>query len=265
MDGGAVGQVVESRCSELEPGDIVVHGHGWREYSVVTEKDARKVQPIAGLPLSVYLGALGMPGLTAYAGLLDVAEFVPGDAVFVSGAAGAVGSLVGQIARLKGASRVIGSAGSSRKVDFLINTLGFDAAFDYKQGPVAEQLAEVAPEGIDVYFDNVGAEHLEAAIGAMRTHGRIALCGMIASYNETEPPAAPRNLMVLIGRRITMRGMLAVDHQNRMPDLIRDVGDWLRDGSLIFQETVIEGLPNMPQAFLDMLAGGNVGKMIVRL
>lgn len=265
MLGGAVGKVIDSRTPALAPGDLVLHGYGWREHAVVDGTDARQIEPIPGLPLSVYLGALGMPGLTAYAGLLDVAAFKEGDVVFVSGAAGAVGGIVGQIARLKGAARVIGSAGSAKKVDYLTGTLGFDAAFDYKRAPVAEQLAEAAPDGIDVYFDNVGADHLEAAIGAMNIHGRIAVCGMIATYNATDPPCAPRNLGLLIGKRITMRGMLVRDHAARMPDLVRDVGGWLRDGRLVFRETVVDGLENTPQAFLDMLHGANTGKMIVRL
>jgi NADPH-dependent curcumin reductase CurA len=265
LEGAAVGEVVDSRTPALASGDLVLHGYGWREHAIVDGTGARQVQPVEGLPLSVYLGALGMPGLTAYAGLVDVAAFKEGDVVFVSAAAGAVGSLVGQLAKLKGAARVIGSAGSPEKVEYLTGTLGFDAAFDYKARPVAEQLAEAAPDGIDVYFDNVGADHLEAAIGAMRLHGRAAICGMIATYNATEPPCAPRNLALLIGRRITLRGMLVRDHADRMPNLVREVGGWLRDGRLIFRETVVDGLENAPRAFIDMLDGANTGKMIVRL
>ena len=189
MDGGAVGEVIASDAERFAVGDHVLHGLGWREYADVDAKHAVKVDAELA-PLSAYLGVLGMPGLTAYAGLLDVAAFKEGDAVFVSGAAGAVGSQVGQIARLKGASRVIGSAGSAEKVKWLVDELGFDAAFNYKEGPVLEQLRAAAPDGIDVYFDNVGGDHLEAAISTLNVHGRAAVCGAISGYNDTEPTPA---------------------------------------------------------------------------
>lgn len=204
-----------------------------------------------------------MPGLTAYAGLLEVASFKEGDAVFVSGAAGAVGSEVGQIAKLKGASRVIGSAGSDDKVRLLLDEYGFDAAFNYKNGPVAEQLKEAAPDGIDVYFDNVGGEHLEAAIGRLKVHGRITVCGMISQYNVTEPPAAPRNLAMVIGKRLRMQGMLVGDHQALQGQFFEEVGGWIREGKLHYRETVIKGVENAVDAFLGMLRGENTGKMIV--
>lgn len=191
MQGGAVGEVVESNAEGIAVGDHVLHFFGWREYAAVDAKTAVKVDPDAA-PLSTYLGVLGMTGLTAYAGLLRTAVFKEGDSVFVSGAAGAVGSQVGQIAKLKGASRVIGSAGSDEKVKLLVEEYGFDAAFNYKNGSVAEQLREAAPDGIDVYFDNVGGDHLEAAIGQLNLHGRIAICGMISVYNNTEPAPARR-------------------------------------------------------------------------
>lgn len=190
MHGGAVGRVVASAAEGFAPGDHVLHPLGWREYALAKAEAVVKVDPDLA-PLSTYLGVLGMTGLTAYAGLLRVAGLKEGDVVFVSGAAGAVGSQVGQIARLKGASRVIGSAGSDEKVKLLVEEYGFDAAFNYKNGPVAEQLAAAAPDGIDVYFDNVGGEHLEAAIGALNLRGRVAVCGMIAIYNATEPAPAP--------------------------------------------------------------------------
>lgn len=262
MEGGAVGRVVASASDDLAEGDIVLHQLGWREYAVAPAAGFRKVDDSA--PLSAYLSVLGMTGLTAYAGLLDVAEMKEGDTVFVSGAAGAVGSMVGQIARLRGAARVIGSAGSAEKVEYLTGRLGFDAAFNYKDGPVAEQLKEAAPEGIDVYFDNVGADHLEAALGSMRTHGRIAVCGMISQYNETEPPAAPRNLALFIGKRISMTGFLVADHFGRMPEFLTEVGSWLASGELVYDETVVDGIRNAPDAFLGMLRGENTGKMVVR-
>jgi NADPH-dependent curcumin reductase CurA len=265
LDGGAVGEVIASESDDLEVGDVVLHGLGWREYAVGDAGQFRVVDPKATPSLSAYLGVLGMPGLTAYAGLLDVAEFKAGDTVFVSGAAGAVGSLVGQIAKLRGATRVIGSAGTPEKVTHLVDDLGFDAAFNYKEGPVAEQLAAAAPDGIEVYFDNVGGEHLEAAISSLNVHGRVAMCGAIAQYNDVEPPAAPRNLMQVIGKRLTLRGMLVGDHSARMPDFVREVGGWLRDGKIRHEETVLSGIENAPAAFLGMLRGENTGKMIVRL
>lgn len=264
LDGGAVGEVVESRSAAFAPGDLVLHGLGWRDFAVLGERHARKVAPIEGLSPSVYLGVLGMPALTAYAGLLDVAQFKPGEAVFVSGAAGAVGSVAGQIAKLKGASRVVGSAGSEEKVAYL-REIGFDAAFNYKTAPVGEQLKQAAPEGIDVYFDNVGGDHLEAAISSLKLHGRVAICGAIAQYNDTEPAPAPRNLALAIGKRLTLRGFLVMDHSDRMGDMVTEVGGWLREGKLSFTETVVDGLESAPGAFLSMLRGGNTGKMVVRV
>ncbi|MFJ7246583.1 NADP-dependent oxidoreductase [Kitasatospora sp. NPDC098652] len=264
MDGGAVGYVVASEAEGFAPGDAVLHGLGWREYATVDAKRAVKVDPAAA-PLSAYLGVLGMPGLTAYAGLLAVGGLKEGDKVFVSGAAGAVGSLVGQIARLKGASLVVGSAGSAEKVAKLVDEYGFDAAFNYKDGPVAEQLAKAAPEGIDLYFDNVGGEHLEAAIGALGVHGRAVLCGAIAQYNDTTPPAAPRNLALAIGKRLRLEGMLVADHAALQPQFVAEMSGWLRSGELRSEETVVDGFENAVEAFLDLLRGVNTGKMVVRL
>ena len=264
MDGGAVGEVVESSSPDVKVGDVVLHGLGWREYAVLDANQVRVLDPNAAPSLSAYLGVLGMPGLTAYAGLFDVAEYKDGETVFVSGAAGAVGSLVGQFAKLRGAKRVIGSAGSADKVKHLIEDLGFDAAFNYKDAPVAEQLAAAAPEGIDVYFDNVGGDHLEAAINVLNVHGRAALCGAIAQYNSVEPTPGPRNLVQVIGKRLTLRGLLVGDHAKRTPDFIAEVGGWLRDGKLVVEETVVEGIENAPAAFLGLLRGENTGKMIVK-
>ncbi|GGO80563.1 NADP-dependent oxidoreductase [Wenjunlia tyrosinilytica] len=264
MEGGAVGRVVASKAEGFEPGDHVLHGLGWREYALVEAKHAVEVDPDVA-PLSAYLGVLGMPGLTAYAGLLEVAQLKEGDIVFVSGAAGAVGSQVGQIARLKGASRVIGSAGSAEKVRVLEEEYGFDAAFNYKDGPVGEQLAKAAPDGIDVYFDNVGGDHLEAAIDAFRVHGRAAVCGAIAQYNETEPPPGPRNLTQLIGKRLRLQGVLVRDHAHLQGQFVEEVGGWIREGKLRYRETVVEGIENAVDAFLGMLRGENIGKMIVKI
>jgi NADPH-dependent curcumin reductase CurA len=263
LDGGAVGEVVVSNADGLAPGDVVLHQLGWRDHAVLPGAHARKVDA-DGLPESAFLGVLGMPGLTAYVGLLDVAGLREGDVVFVSGAAGAVGSLVGQIAKLRG-NTVIGSAGSPEKVAHLVDDLGFDRAFNYKDGPVAEQLAAAAPDGVDVYFDNVGGDHLEAAIGALNRTGRVALCGAISVYNATEPPTGLRNLALAIGKRLTLRGFIVSDHFDRLPDLHAEIGPALRDGRVTFRETIVEGLDQAPQAFIDLLRGGNVGKMVVRL
>ncbi|HEX7744644.1 MAG TPA: NADP-dependent oxidoreductase [Micromonosporaceae bacterium] len=263
LDGGAVGEVVASAADGFRAGDVVLHGLGWREYALVDARSARKVDPELA-PVSAYLGALGMPGLTAYAGLVEVAGLQPGETVFVSAAAGAVGSLVGQIARLKGAARVVGSAGSTAKVNRL-RELGFDAAFDYHDRPVRESLRAAAPDGIDVYFDNVGGDHLEAAIAAMRLHGRAAICGMISLYNATEAPAAPRNLALLIGKRLTLRGFLVGDHGHLRDRFVGELAGWLRSGEIQYDETVVDGLENAPEAFLGQLRGENLGKMLVRL
>jgi NADPH-dependent curcumin reductase CurA len=264
MQGGAVGEVVASGAEGFAPGDHVLHFAGWREYALVNAKASVKVDGSLA-PLSTYLGVLGMTGLTAYAGLLRVGGFKEGDAVFVSGAAGAVGGQVGQIAKLKGASRVIGSAGSDEKVKLLIEEYGFDAAFNYKNGPVAEQLAQAAPDGIDVYFDNVGGEHLEAAIGALNLRGRIAICGLIAQYNATEPTPGPHNMVKVLQNRLRIEGFLVGDHYDLQPQFVQEVGGWVREGKLHYRETVVEGIENNVEAFLGLLRGENTGKMIVKL
>jgi NADPH-dependent curcumin reductase CurA len=264
MLGGAVGEVVESTVDGFQPGDTVLHGLGWREYALVGARSAVKVDPSLA-PLSAYLGVLGMTGLTAYAGLLRTAEFKPGDVVFVSSAAGAVGQVVGQLARHRGAAKVIGSAGSAAKVAFLKDDLGFDEAFDYHDGPVRDQLERAAPDGIDVYFDNVGGEQLEAAISAMNVHGRITVCGMISVYNATEPAAAPRNLTMLISKRLTLRGMLVIDHDDLRDEFVAEVAPLVADGSIRHHETVFEGLERAPEAFLAMLRGDGLGKNLVKI
>ena len=264
LEGGAVGEVVVSKSDNVATGTQVLHGFGWREYAVLP---AKRVQPIdtAVAPASAYLGVLGMPGFTAYVGLTEIAAMKEGDAVFVSGAAGAVGSLVGQIARRRGASRVIGSAGSADKVRHLVDDLGFDAAFNYKDGNVGKQLREAAPDGIDVYFDNVGGDHLEAAIGSLNTFGRVAVCGMISQYNATEATPAPRNLALLITKRLSIRGFIVSDNNALQPAFLDEVGPWVRDGSLITEETFVDGgVDAAPQAFIDLMRGANTGKMLVR-
>jgi NADPH-dependent curcumin reductase CurA len=263
MRGGAVGRVVASRAPGLPEGSLVLTDAAWRETAVLDAAQATRLPAATDVAPSWYLGVLGMPGLTAYAGLFRVGAFREGDDVFVSGAAGAVGSLVGQFARLRGAGGVVGSAGSPEKVAWL-RELGVTAAFSYRDG-VARGLAETAPDGIDLFFDNVGGEHLEAAIGAFRVHGRAALCGSISGYNAVEPPPGPRNMSLMVGKRLTLRGFLVSDHADLRPEFTETVTGWLRSGDLVVRETVREGIEQAVPAFLDLLRGGNVGKMVVRL
>jgi NADPH-dependent curcumin reductase CurA len=263
LEGGAVGQVVMSGDARFGEGDWVLHQLGWRELALLGADAARPIDPELAPP-SAYLGILGMPGLTAYVGLFDIAGLREGESVFVSGAAGAVGSLAGQLARVHGC-RVVGSAGSAEKVSYLRDELGFDAAFNYKDGPVHELLAQAAPDGIDVYFDNVGGAHLEAALTALRRTGRVAMCGAISNYNATEPAPGPRNLGLAIGKRLTLRGFIVSDHFDRLPAFHREVGELLREGRIRYRETVVQGLDRAPEAFMGLLQGENLGKMLVEV
>jgi len=263
LTGGAVGQVVRSNDGPFQEGATVLSMNGWREYFLSDGRDLNVVDPNL-VPPSSYLGVMGMPGLTAYVGLLDVGKPKAGDTVFVSGAAGAVGSVVCQIAKLKGC-QVIGSAGSDAKVDWLLNTAGVDAAFNYKTMPVAAGLARSAPEGIDVYFDNVGGDHLEAALNALNNFGRVAVCGMIAQYNATEPTPAPRNLGFVISKRLIIQGFIVSDHYDRMGDFHRDMSQWIARGRIKWEETVYEGIDKAPAAFLGLFSGENLGKMVVKM
>ena len=260
LNGGAVGVVVESRSPAYQPGDAVLSMYGWREMFTAP---ADHLQPVdsALQPLSLALGALGMTGMTAWIGL-DLCSPQPGETVFISAAAGAVGSVAGQLARLKGCI-VIGSAGTDEKVGYLLDELGFDAAFNYKNGPVAEQLAAAAPDGIDIYFDNVGGDHLEAAIGAMRVHGRIAACGSISLYNSTEPAAGPANMWMFVTRRLKLQGFLVSDHFHRTSDFLAEVGEQYLQGRLKVTETVVEGIDRAAEAFIGLFTGDNIGKMVV--
>ncbi|HEY5388061.1 MAG TPA: NADP-dependent oxidoreductase [Thermoleophilia bacterium] len=264
MTGMSVGEVVASQSPELAVGDSVLHDLGWREYALGPAALFRRV-PASDVPPSAWLGVLGMVGLTAWVGMLEIADLQAGDVVFVSAAAGAVGSLAGQIAKLRGAARVVGSAGSSAKVRYVCDELGFDAAFDYHEGSPAQLLAAAAPDGIDVYYDNVGGEHLEAAIGALRLHGRAALCGAISHYNADEPAAGPRNLGLMIGKRLTLRGFLVGDHVGRSAAFLAEVGGWLAEGRIRLAETMIDGVENAPAAFIGLMRGENIGKMLVRI
>ena len=271
MDGDAVGVVelvgegaVDSNGSPIAMGDTVTHRFGWRTTSLVPANAAR-VLDTSLAPAQAYLGVLGMPGLTAYAGLLRIGEFAQGERVFVSSAAGAVGSLVGQLARLKGASLVVGSAGGPDKTAWLLDEAGFDAAIDYKATPIRKGLAQAAPEGIDVYFDNGGGDHLEAALSALRPRGRVAVCGMVSVYNATEPAPGPRNLPMIIGKRLTLRGFIVFDHADLRPQFEAEVGQWLAEGKIVWRETVADGIDNAVNGFRDLMAGANTGKMLIRL
>ncbi len=262
LQGGALGEVVESRAPHLKPGDVVSTMAGWRDAFVMDAADLRPLDTSVR-PLTAYLGVLGVTGLTAWAGL-NLVDVKAGDRVFISAAAGATGSVAGQLAKLRGC-RVIGSAGSAEKVKVLVDELGFDAAFNYKDGSLTKQLKAAAPDGIDVYFDNVGGEHLEAAMSVMRNHGRVIACGAISQYNEEAPNPAPRNLALVVSKRLTIKGFIVIDSLKRLPEFQREASAYLKDGKLQVRETVIEGLERAPDAFLQLLRGENIGKMIVKL
>src|SRR3954462_1192617 len=235
MYGGAVGRIEKSNVDGIEPGTVVRHGLGWREWAIVPQRQLEVLDPAAdGGPPSAYLGVLGMPGLTAWVGVHDIAEVRPGETFFVSAASGAVGSIAGQLVKLAGL-RVIGSAGSAEKVAWLRDELGFDAAFDYHAGDVTALLQEAAPEGVDAYFENVGGDQLRAALAVMNPFGRIAACGMISAYNESQP--GPDNLTFIVGQKLTIRGFIVSDHSPREPVFRRHVAGLLRERKLTFHET----------------------------
>jgi NADPH-dependent curcumin reductase CurA len=272
MDGiMTVGEVLASRAPGFAPGDTVWHAAGWRDYAVV-----RAGEPALGglgtltrldtslAPARAYLGPLGGMGLTAYAGLLAAAELRPGDDVWVSAAAGAVGSLAAQLAKLRG-HRVIGSAGSAAKVAWLRHELRLDAAFDHRAGRVAESLRAAAPGGLDVYFDNVGGEHLEAALGALRRGGRVALCGAVSEYGRAGPSPGPRNLFQAIAKGITLRGFRGSAHVDRMAAMQREVAGLMAAGRLRHRESIVDGLERAPEALASVLAGATIGKTLVRI
>ena len=264
-----VGEVIESRADGFAAGDTVWHASGWRDYAVVADR----APALGGLgtltrldtrlaPAQRYLGPLGGMGLTAYAGLFDAAGLREGDVVWVSAAAGAVGSLAAQFAKLRG-HRVIGSAGSDEKVSYLLDELGLDAAFNHRAGRVEDLLRAAAPEGIDVYFDCVGGDHLEAALGALRRWGRVALCGAVSQYGR--PQRGPANLFQATANDLTLRGFRGSSHLHRMGDMVRDVSGWLADGRLRYRETIVDGLERAPEALARMLAGETIGKTLVRI
>ncbi|WP_292788146.1 MULTISPECIES: NADP-dependent oxidoreductase [unclassified Microbacterium] len=263
--GGAIGRVVASAADDLPVGTVVLHQHGWSDVVQADASTFRAVPEVPGMPLSLRLHILGMTGLTAYVGLTAIAGLAPGDSVFVSGAAGAVGTAVGQIAKLLGAGRVIGSAGSPEKVALLTEKYGYDAAFNYKDGPVREQLAALAPEGVDVFFDNVGGDHLEAALDVMNDGGRIALCGAITSYNTTERVPGPDNMANIITRGLRLQGFTLASYLHLSPEFSEKMTRWFAEGRIAYDETIVDGIENTVDAFLDMMRGANTGKMLVRV
>lgn len=262
LTGGAIGRVTASAHPDFSEGDIVESHFGWREAFTAQAGQLTRLGELAAPP-SAYLGVLGMPGMTAYVGLFGAASLKDGESVFVSGAAGAVGSIAGQIAKRRGC-RVVGSAGGPQKAAWL-EEIGFDHAIDYRQGNLLKQLRQGAPDGLDVYFDNVGGDHLEAALFHMRPFGRIALCGAISQYNATEPVPGPANLVMAIGLGLTLRGFIVSHFDHMADDFRRDMSAWLEAGEITYQETVYDGIDKAPDAFIGLFTGANTGKMIVHL
>jgi len=264
LQAGVVGQVVASEFEGIAEGDYVMGMLGWENYSVSDGRLLRKI-PAGPVPLSCHLGVLGMPGMTAYVGLMKIAEAKEGDRVFVTAASGAVGSVVGQLAKIHGCY-VAGSAGSDDKIAALMDDFGYDTGFNYKTSEsLPESVKSACPDGVDVLFENVGGDIMEAVLWNMRDYGRIAMCGMIADYNLEEPQPGPRGMMLVIGRRLTMRGFIVTDHPEVCEEYVRKAIGWLQEGKLKYRESVTEGVENAPRAFIDLLKGRNTGKQIVQL
>ncbi len=264
LEGGCIGVVVESNNPKFAAGDHVMGMNGWREYWLSDGKGVAKVDASLA-PLQSYLGILGMPGLTAYVGLFKIGELKEGETVFVSAASGSVGSLVCQLAKIKGC-KVIGSAGSDEKVEWLKKELHVDEAFNYKKTEkLTSTLAKLCPGGIDVYFDNVGSGHFEAALNLMNDFGRVVVCGMISRYNDEEAAAGPGNLFLITMRRLTVKGFIVTDHADMRKQFLTEVGQWIAGGKIVWKETVVEGIENAPGAFLGLFDGNNIGKMLVKL
>lgn len=261
--GRAAGKVVESRSDRFAAGDYVVGDVGWQEYAALPASTLRKVDPSAA-PLSAWVGVLGMPGLTAYSGLLHVAGVKAGETVCVSAAAGAVGSAVGQIAKIKGC-RAVGIAGSAEKCRWLRETAGFDAAIDYKNEDVFRAMQTACPDGIDVYFENVGGPVTDAVFPHLNVRSRIAVCGQISQYNAVDAPQGPRLLWHFIVKRIRAEGFLVFEFADRHDEALRDLAAWVSSGKIAYRETIAEGIENAPEAFMSMLRGGNIGKQLVKL
>ena len=265
MYGGAVGQVIESNASGLQAGDIVLNQAAWQDRFVASSEAVTKLDPFDSDQLSLYLGTLGMPGLTAYVGLFKFGEPKPGETVFVSAASGAVGANVCQLAKLKGC-RVIGSVGSDAKATWLKDECGVDEVINYKTcGDLSAALAAAAPEGIDVYFENVGGDHLQAALNSMNPYGRIAACGMISGYNAANPEPGPNNLMLIVGKKIRITGFIVSDHVDMRDAFLSEMIPWIQAGKIKSHETVVEGIDHAVDAFLGLFSGNNFGKMVVKL
>ncbi|MFH8992484.1 NADP-dependent oxidoreductase [Streptomyces sp. NPDC017940] len=264
LEGRTIGRVTASRTPDLTEGEIVLHRQGWRTHALVTPQEARRLPPFAGVPLSAYLSILGGTGLTAYVGLTRIARLQPGEDLYVSAAAGGVGTATGRLARVTGAGRIVGSAGSPAKVAHLKEHVGYDEAFDYHDGPAARLLAKAAPDGLDVYVDNVGGEQLEAAIWSLREFGRIVRVGTVAQYNAPQPLAAPRNLTEIVEKSLRMEGFHVRNHRDVQEELYDFVVPHIQSGRIALDETVVDGFDRIVSAFLGMLRGENTGKMIVR-
>jgi NADPH-dependent curcumin reductase CurA len=264
LDGSAIGQVIASESPDIAIGSVVRHRSGWREHAVVDAATVSIVD-VESAPVGAWLGVLGQTGFTAWVGLVRIGELHPGDTVFVSAAAGAVGSAAGRFAKLLGAGRVVGSAGGAVKAAQLVEQLGYDGAIDYRAESPRDGLRRLAPDGIDVYFDNVGGPHLVAALKSMRVGGRVALCGMISQYSEDGRGQDINNLIEAVLRRVTIRGFIVRDHEDMRPEFERTVAGWLRSGEVEALQTVNDGIEHAVDAFLAMLKGGNVGKALVRL
>ncbi|MFD4116224.1 NADP-dependent oxidoreductase [Streptomyces niveus] len=264
LEGRTVGRVIDSRDPALPEGEIVLHRHGWRTHSVVSPDEARRLPHHDGVPLSAHLSILGGTGLTAYVGLTRIAQLREGEDLFVSAAAGGVGTATGRLARLMGAGRLVGSAGTPEKVAYLTQRVGYDAAFDYHAGPVADLLAKAAPTGVDVYVDNVGGDHLGAAIGALREHGRVVRVGTVGQYNTPDAPPVRFNHADVVEKSLRMEGFLVRNYRAVQEELYEFAVPRLVSGQLALDETVVTGFDRIVDAFLSMLRGGNTGKMIVR-
>lgn len=265
MVGGAVGKVVLSNHPDFAEGDIVEGFFGWQQYARSNGQGVRKIDPTLA-PISTAVGVLGMPGLTAYFGLLDICNPQPGETLVVSGAAGAVGSFVGQIGKIKGC-RVVGIAGTDDKVDYLVNELGFDAAFNYKTSDnYVAKLKELCPNGIDCYFDNVGGAITDAVFILMNTRARISICGQISQYNLEKPEMGPRILLtLLLQKQARAEGFLVFQFAERYPEGLQQMAEWIKEGKLKYTETIEQGIGNAPRAFISMLQGKNTGKQLVQL
>ena len=261
--GGVIGRVIESRTPAFEVGEIVEGALGWQEYAITDGRNLRRIDTALG-PLSSQLGVLGMPGMTAYFGFLDVGEPNPGDTVVVSAASGAVGQVVGQISKIMGC-RTVGLAGSQEKISFIVNELGFDAGINYKTGILSDMLADACPLGIDVYFDNVGGPITDAVIEQINTGARISVCGQISQYNLEEPEPGPRNMGALVVNQAKMEGFLVGKFANRFEEARHRIADWIKQGKIRYKEDVVEGIENAPRAFMGMLRGENFGKLLIKV